>query len=84
MSEKESPDVVVARELNLPPDAVRQARLAWNNNPHMKGIFTHRLNGLMRERQQALEKCKMEELAGLQKEIAALRLTLSIITETQK
>lgn len=83
MSAKESVDVIVGRELLLPPDAIRHARIAWNENKPMRAVLAYRLNDMLRERRQQLEIVAPEKLGGVQAEVALLKKILSAQTQTE-
>lgn len=76
-------DNAVAQGLNIPPDVVKRSRLDWNNNAPLRGVFTARIEALIKERQQALEQIEPENLKAKQAEITALRLALTSITKTE-
>lgn len=83
MSVKESADTIVGRELLIPADAVRHARIAWNENRPMRAVHAYRVNEMLRERRQQLETVTAEKLAGIQAEVALLKKILSTLTQTE-
>lgn len=80
---KPTADAAIAKDLNLPPEAVTRHRIAWNQDSIMRAVFTERLTGQIEERRRQLETITPEELKAKQGEIAGLRTALALVTKTE-
>lgn len=80
MSDKKSLDSIIGEQLQQPPDQIKRARMAWNEDTIMHAVFAHRFKAKIEELRNTLETGPIENCDSVRAEIRAHRLALNIVT----